>query len=86
MLDKSSHLDINNDISLDAIKNSDRPKLKFLRIDWLGQTLASLCWVISVFVYGFASGDGLQMSLADWLQLTAASSWFIANIATLIID
>ena len=58
----------------------------FLRIDWLGQTLASFCWIVSVFVYGYASGEGLQLSTGDWLQLAAASSWFIANMAALAND
>ena len=48
-----------------------------LRIEWLGQTIASICWIISVFIYGIDS-------LGDWLQLFAASAWFIANIASLI--
>ena len=34
---------------------------KMLSIEWLGQTLASLCWIISVFTYGIAS-------TGDWLQ------------------
>lgn len=46
------------------------------RISWLGQTTASLAWIVSVFSYGI-SGTG------DWLQLLAASSWFLANIAGL---
>lgn len=58
----------------------------FLRIDWLGQTLASFCWIVSVFVYGYAGSDGLQLSTGDWLQLAAASSWFIANMAALAND
>jgi len=49
---------------------------KMIRIDWLGQTTASLCWIASVFVYGISSGG-------DWLQLCAASSWLIANIASI---
>ena len=24
---------------------------QMLRIEWLGQTLASICWILSVFVY-----------------------------------
>ena len=50
---------------------------RILRIEWLGQTLASLCWIASVFAYGISSAG-------DFLQLLAASSWFIANIASLI--
>ena len=54
---------------------------KMMTFEWLGQTLASLCWIISVFVYGFANVDGLEMSTGDWLQLAAASCWMISNIA-----
>ena len=50
---------------------------KILSIEWLGQTLASLCWIISVFVYGI-EGPG------DWLQLGAASSWMVSNLSTIL--
>ena len=53
---------------------------KMKSIPWLGQTLASLCWIISVFVYT----NGTEMSTADWLQLAAASCWMISNIASII--
>ncbi len=49
---------------------------RMLRIEWLGQTVASVCWIISVFAYGLES-------TGDYLQLTAASAWFIANASTL---
>ncbi len=52
---------------------------KALRIDWLGQTMASLFWIGSVFVYGISS-------LGDWLQLLAASAWLIANLAALFLS
>ena len=84
MLNENSSTSPNGEILVDAKHNSVRSK--FLRIDWLGQTIASFCWIVSVFVYGFASGDGLQMSTGDWLQLGAASSWFIANMAALAND
>lgn len=49
---------------------------KMLRIEWLGQTVASVCWICSVAAYGInATGD--------WLQLLAASAWLVANIAAL---
>lgn len=48
-----------------------------LRIEWLGQTMASLFWIVSVFTYGITA-------TGDWLQLFAASAWFIANIAALV--
>ena len=47
---------------------------RVLRIEWLGQTVASICWIASVLAYGISS-------LGDWLQLCAASSWLLANIA-----
>lgn len=47
-----------------------------LRIEWLGQTVASLCWIASVLTYGISSGG-------DWLQLCAASAWLVANMASL---
>ena len=48
-----------------------------LSLEWLGQTLASLCWIISVFVYGIDS-------TGDWLQLGAASCWMLSNISTIV--
>ena len=54
---------------------------KALRIEWLGQTLASLCWIASVFVY--ESNDSSGWELGDLLQLTAASAWLLANLAAL---
>ncbi|MEM7453636.1 MAG: hypothetical protein AAF456_04700 [Planctomycetota bacterium] len=45
-------------------------------LEWLGQTLASVCWIASVFTYGISSAG-------DWLQLFAASAWFVANMTTL---
>ena len=50
---------------------------KMLSLEWLGQTLASLCWIISVFVVGIDS-------TGDWLQLGAASCWMLSNIATIL--
>lgn len=45
-----------------------------LRVEWLGQTIASLCWIASVLAYGIST-------TGDWLQLMAASAWLLANIA-----
>ena len=84
MLNEKSRSSSNGEVLLETKANIARSK--FLRIDWLGQTLASFCWIVSVFVYGYASGDGLQLSTGDWLQLAAASSWFIANMAALTND
>ena len=50
---------------------------KALRLEWLGQTAASVFWIASVFTYGISSGG-------DWLQLFAASSWLLANVAALV--
>ncbi|MEM7448858.1 MAG: hypothetical protein AAF355_11505 [Myxococcota bacterium] len=43
----------------------------------LGQTIASMCWIASVLMYGIDSGG-------DWLQLIAASAWLVANIAAVV--
>ncbi|OIR20872.1 MAG: hypothetical protein BD935_04140 [Marine Group III euryarchaeote CG-Epi1] len=51
---------------------------KMMSFEWIGQTLASLCWIISVFVYGISS-------TGDWLQLMAASSWMLSNIASIFV-
>ena len=50
--------------------------VRLVKIDWLGQTLASTFWMASIFAYGITS-------LGDYLQLAAASAWLIANIAIL---
>ena len=47
---------------------------RMLKVAWLGQTVASLAWITSVFSYGISQ-------TGDWLQLVAACSWLIANIA-----
>ena len=49
---------------------------KMMSFEWLGQTLASLCWIVSVFTYGISS-------TGDWLQLLAASCWMVSNIAAI---
>jgi len=43
-----------------------------LRVERVGQTAASLCWIASVLVSGITSPG-------DWLQLCAASAWLLAN-------
>ena len=50
---------------------------KMMSLEWLGQTIASGSWIISVFVYGLSS-------TGDYLQLVAASSWMLSNIAAVI--
>lgn len=47
-----------------------------LSIEWLGQTVASICWIVSMLTYGISSAG-------DWLQLMAASAWLLANIASI---
>ena len=49
---------------------------RVLRVEWLGQTTASVCWIFSVLAYGFSSSG-------DWFQLFAASAWLVANIAAI---
>ncbi|MCR9201383.1 MAG: hypothetical protein NXI04_22290 [Planctomycetaceae bacterium] len=48
---------------------------RVLRLEWLGQMAASLCWMASVFCYGLNSAG-------DWLQLAAAGGWLLANLAS----
>ena len=49
---------------------------KAMSVEWLGQTLASIFWIVSVLLYDINSGG-------DWLQLLAGFSWLFANIASL---
>ena len=59
-------------------KNNPQTRMgKMMSIEWLGQTIASGSWIISVFVYGLSS-------TGDYLQLVAASSWMLSNIAAVI--
>lgn len=50
-----------------------------MRIEWLGQTTASLLWITGMLVTGLNS-------TGDYLQIGAASAWLIANIAALLAD
>ena len=50
---------------------------KMTSLEWLGQTIASGSWIVSVFVYGLSSAG-------DYLQLVAASSWMLSNSAAVI--
>ncbi len=52
--------------------------VKARSLSWLGQTVASFCWIGSMLTYGLESGG-------DWLQLCAASAWLLANVASLVI-
>jgi len=59
-------------------KNKSQTRMgKMMSIEWLGQTIASGSWIVSVFVYGLTS-------TGDYLQLVAASSWMLSNIASVI--
>ncbi len=59
-------------------KNNSQTRIgKMMSIEWLGQTIASGSWIVSVFVYGLTS-------TGDYLQLVAASSWMLSNIASVI--
>ena len=50
---------------------------ELLSVEWLGQTVASLCWIASVLAYGISSAG-------DCLQLCAAAAWFVANVAAIV--
>ena len=74
MLRESANSDL-RDMGAISGKHQTRMK-KIMTVGWLGQTVASLCWILSVFAYGIST-------TGDWLQLFAASSWMISNIATI---
>ncbi|MAD79112.1 MAG: hypothetical protein CMJ51_07055 [Planctomycetaceae bacterium] len=58
---------------LDAPDPPTGRRRRSLGIEWYGQTGASLCWIASVLAYGMSSPG-------DYLQMSAASAWLIANI------
>ena len=63
----------------ELVTNHKQTRLgKMMSFEWIGQTLASFFWIISVFAYGGPEG------LGDWLQLMAASSWMLSNIASVL--
>ena len=74
MLSESANSDLSDRGAISG-KHQTRMK-KIMTIGWLGQTVASLCWILSVFAYGIST-------TGDWLQLFAASSWMMSNIATI---
>tara|TARA_B100001559_G_scaffold17995_2_gene14907 strand:+ start:2376 stop:2618 length:243 start_codon:yes stop_codon:yes gene_type:complete len=75
MLNKSD-IQASGNMALEA--GSGRTRIgEMMSFGWLGQTLASLCWILSVFTYGISS-------TGDWLQLLAASCWMVSNIATIV--
>ena len=71
-----NEIQVSNNVDLRSSSSESRLE-KILTIEWLGQTTASICWITSVFTYGISSNG-------DWLQLVAASSWMVANIASII--
>ena len=76
MLD-NTNTEIPNVGNISSINQPSRLK-KILTFEWLGQTFASAFWIVSVFTYGINSAG-------DWLQLFAASSWMISNIASVMV-
>ena len=72
-------LNENNNIkkSITATQSNNTRISKMMSLEWLGQTIASGAWIVSVFVYGLAS-------TGDYLQLVAASAWMLSNIASII--
>lgn len=73
LLNNDETVDDNTRLSSNSMTRLD----KMMSIEWLGQTVASGSWIVSVFVYGL-SGTG------DYLQLVAASSWMLSNIAAVL--
>ena len=72
--------DDSNNAEVGGMSTSPRIS-KMMSFEWLGQTLASMCWIVSVFVY---ETDVNLWSNGDWLQLAAASSWMMSNIASVV--
>ena len=69
--ERTSVPDASRDTSSPTSNNRHK---KLFCVEWLGQTIASLCWIGSVLTYGINSSG-------DWLQLCAASAWLMAYIA-----
>ncbi len=76
MLDLLNNGDETNKTTINNDKTQTRMG-KMMSLEWLGQTIASGSWIVSVFVYGL-SGTG------DYLQLVAASSWMLSNIVAVV--
>ena len=76
MLDLLNNGNETNETTINTDKTQTRMG-KMMSLEWLGQTIASGSWIVSVFVYGL-SGTG------DYLQLVAASSWMLSNIAAVV--
>ena len=75
MLSENANPDLSN---IASRPGTDQTRMrKMMSVGWMGQTVASLCWIVSVFAYGITT-------TGDWLQLCAASSWMISNIAGIV--
>jgi hypothetical protein len=74
-------LNENNNIkkSIIASQSNNTRISKMMSLEWLGQTIASGAWIVSVFVYGLSS-------TGDYLQLVAASAWMLSNIAAVVVN
>jgi hypothetical protein len=74
-------LNENNNIKKSIIaSHSNNTRIsKMMSLEWLGQTIASGAWIVSVFVYGLSS-------TGDYLQLVAASAWMLSNIAAVVVN
>lgn len=57
--------------------NKQKRAAKLRSVEWLGQMMASLCWMTSMSFYGLNS-------IGDWLQLCAATAWTVANLGALL--
>ena len=68
---------MNPESDIPVVTSKTKPWIKKLKsLEWIGQTIASISWICSVFLYGISSSG-------DWLQLVAGFAWFTANIASL---
>ena len=75
MLSEKANQDLSDMVSRPGTAQTRMRKM--MSLGWLGQTVASLCWILSVFAYGIST-------TGDWLQLCAASSWMVSNIAAIV--
>ena len=83
VVEPMTHVLINSSETTTSVMKDDTASrlpawfIRMLCVEWLGQTIASLCWIASVFAYGISSSG-------DWLQLCAASSWLVANVVVVL--
>lgn len=69
--------DVISEVNVNPMSSSATTRWRAaLQLSWLGQMVASVCWIVSVFAYGVSS-------VGDMMQLLAASAWAIANLAAL---